>query len=100
MLCVVSCMRYAVCSMLYAVCGVVCVVWYCVLIYRCDSPPSSSPPTPRYDELYDHTGDDGTGADVMDKYENENVGGVAANKATKDELLAMLKVQFDTPPQK
>ena len=36
----------------------------------------------------------------MDKYENENVGGVAANKATKDELLAMLKVQFDTPPQK
>ena len=38
------------------------------------------------------------GVDAMDKWENENVAGFAANAATRASLLAMLKAEFETPP--
>jgi len=50
------------------------------------------------DELYSHEGDFGMGVDAMDKWENENVAGFAANAATRASLLAMLKAEFETPP--
>ena len=43
------------------------------------------------EELYDHAGDDGTD---FDAFENVNLASAPEHKATRDELLQLLKVQF------
>ena len=52
------------------------------------------------DELYSHAGDDGTGVNAMDAWENANVADDPANAATRGALFALLKAEFETPPLK
>ena len=44
------------------------------------------------EELYDHTGDDGTD---FDAFENVNLAADAQHSATRDQLLLLLKKQFN-----